>query len=45
MPAPETVEAEAVTKLERTAEIIAEPVLEAATETVEESKEEIDSTK
>ena len=45
VPAPETVEAEAVTKLERTAEIIAEPVLEAATETVEESKEEIDSTK
>ena len=45
VPAPETVEAEAVTKLERTAEIIAEPVPEAATETVEESKEEIDSTK
>ncbi len=45
VPAPETVEAEAVTKLERTAEIIAEPVPEAATETVEESKAEIDSTK
>ena len=45
VPVPETVEAEEVAELERATEIIAEPVPEAATETVEESKAEIDSTK